>query len=174
MSPDGNRRLSLAIVLTLLSLPAAAVEVGTMRQGAALMSAPYRDATTAGDVAQNTTVTILERRGAWLRVKTPDNNGWVRLHQVRVGEGPEKKASGAEGVGMLWNVGQTGRSGSTGIVATTGIRGFDAEALKNAKPNPQAVQSMEGFRASKDAATAYAKSAGLKEANVEFLPNVSD
>jgi hypothetical protein len=174
MNRRGSERLPLLILLALLALPALAAEVGTMRQGAALMSAPYRDATTAGDVAQNTTVTILERRGAWLRVKTPSSSGWVRLHQVRVGEGPEKKASGAEGVGMLWNVGQTGRSGSTGIVATTGIRGFDAEALKNAKPNPQAVQSLEGFRASKDGAAAYAKSAGLKEANVEFLPNVSE
>lgn len=174
MNPGGSNRLPILIALLLLALPAAGAEVGTMRQGATLMSAPYRDATAAGEVAQDATVTILERRGAWLRVKTPAASGWVRLHQVRIGEGPEKKASGAEGLGMLWNVGQTGRSGSTGIVATTGIRGFDAEALKNAKPNPQAVQSMEVFRATKDGAAAYAKSAGLREAKVEFLPNVSE
>ena len=174
MNRRGSEKLPIFLGLILLALPAVAAELGTMRQGATLMSAPYRDATAAGEVAQNAAVTILERRGAWLRVKTPTSTGWVRLHQVRVGEGPEKKAAGTEGLGMLWNVGQTGRSGSSGIVATTGIRGFDAEALKNAKPNPQAVQSMEGFRATKDGAAAHAKSAGLKEATVEFLPNVSE
>jgi hypothetical protein len=167
-------RRALAVLLATLALPAFAAEVGTMRQATSVMSAPYRDATTAGDVAQNATVTILERRGAWLRIKAGATNGWVRLHQVRVGEGPEKKASGAEGLGALWNVGQTGRSGTTGIVATTGIRGFDAEALKNAKPNTQAVQAMEGFRASKEGASAHAAAGGLKEKSVDFLPTVTD
>ncbi len=154
----------------MLAAAALAAEVGTMRQATTVMSAPYRDATAAGDVAQNATVTILERRGAWLRIKGSTVTGWVRLHQVRIGEGPEKKASGAEGLGALWNVGQTGRSGTTGIVATTGIRGFDAEALRNAKPNVQAVRAMESYRASKEGARAHAAAGGLKEKNVDFLP----
>lgn len=70
---------------------------------------------------------------------------------------------------MLKSVSKTGRSGSTGIVATTGIRGLSAAELKSAKPNPKAVESMEANRASDSTARAYASSAGLKDQNVPFL-----
>ncbi|UCH52905.1 MAG: hypothetical protein JSW09_09975 [Pseudomonadota bacterium] len=161
----------------LQTAPALAAERGTLRQDTVLMSAPYRDATTAGDLKQNTTVTIQERRGAWLRVRSDAKDakdGWVRLHLVRIGEGAEKKTATGESLGMLWSVGQTGRSGAQGVVATTGIRGFDAEALRTAKPNPQAVQSMDGFSANSDSATAHARSVGLKAQQVEFLPNPTE
>jgi hypothetical protein len=158
-------------LLGLVAVAAVAAEVGTTRQEATLMSAPYSDATTAGRLAANTKVTLFERRGAWLRVTAGNQKGWVRLHQVRIGEGTDKSASGSEGLGMLWNVGQTGRSGSQGIVATTGIRGLTAEELKLAKPNPQAVQSLDQYRASADTARRLAASGGLKDSNeVDFLP----
>ena len=72
---------------------------------------------------------ILERRGGWLRISAKGTSGWAKLHQVRVGEGPQATKSG-EGLAILKNVGETGRSGSTGIVATTGIRGMSAEEIK--------------------------------------------
>jgi hypothetical protein len=143
-------------------------ETGTTRSAVDLMATPFRDAKQAGQLPANTTVAILERRGGWLRVKAAGKSGWVRLHQVRAGEGPQVQKSG-EGLSMLKNVSKTGRSGAQGIVATTGIRGLSAEELTSAKPDPKAVGSMEASRASESAARAYASSAGLKEQNVPFL-----
>lgn len=159
--------LSLAILLATLTT-AYAKETGTTRASVSLMSGPYSDAKSTGQLPQNTVVDILERRGGWLRISTKGQTGWVKLHQVRAGEGPEAKKSG-EGLAILKNVGKTGRSGSQGIVATTGIRGLSAEELKSAKPNPKAVEAMDASRASDSAAREYARSAGLKDKDVPFL-----
>ena len=145
-----------------------AKETGTTRVAVDLMATPFRDAKTVGQLPSNTTVDILERRGGWLQISARGKTGWARLHQVRAGEGPEAKKSG-EGLTVLKNVGKTGRSGSQGIVATTGIRGLSAEELESAKPNPKAVESMEASRASDSTARDFARSAGLKEKDVPFL-----
>jgi hypothetical protein len=144
-------------------------ETGATRAAIALMSTPHSDAKPAGQLAANTAVDILERRGGWLRISAAGKSGWAKLHQVRVGEGPEAKSSG-DGLAILKNVGETGRSGSTGIVATTGIRGMSAEELKNATPDPAAVKAIERYRVTASQAREYAKAAGLKEASVPALP----
>src|SRR3970282_2466663 len=160
---------SFVLSIGLAALGAAfAKEAGTTRTAVDLMATPYRDAAQAGQLPSNTSVVILERRGGWLKISGKNRTGWVRLHQVRSGEGPEAKGSG-EGLEMLKNVGKTGRSGSSGIVATTGIRGLSAEELKSAKPNPKAVEALESNRASDAAAREYARRASLKDEDVPFL-----
>jgi len=151
----------------LLAIPAHAREAGTTRYAVDLMAAPYRDAKLASKLPENTRVEVLGRRGGWINITSKGQSGWVRLHQVRLGEGPEKK--GSSGLSALWNVGQTGRSGSQGIVATTGVRGLSAEELKTAKPNPGAVAAMDSHKASETTARDYAHSAGLKENSVPYL-----
>jgi len=143
-------------------------ETGSTRTTVNLMAAPYSDAKPAGQLPQNITVQILERRGGWMRISGQGKTGWAKLFQVRTGSGPEAQRSG-EGLAILRNIGETGRSGSQGIVATTGIRGLSAEDLKTAKPNPQAVAAMDAYRASDGTARQYAQSAGLKEKNIPFL-----
>lgn len=144
-------------------------ESGSTRAAVTLMATPHSDAKPAGQLAANTTVDILERRGGWLRIAAKGAGGWAKLHQVRVGEGPQATRSGA-GLAIMKNVGETGRSGSTGIVATTGIRGMSAEELTNAKPDPAAVKAIERYRVTASQAREYARAAGLKEASVPALP----
>jgi hypothetical protein len=164
-----KRLIVLAFILGFaITGTAYAKETGTTRVAVGLMATPYRDAKPAGKLPSNTKVDILERRGGWLRISAMGITGWARLHQVRAGEGPEAKNTGG-GLTALKNVSQTGRSGSQGIVATTGIRGLSAEELKSAKPNPKAVESMEANRASDSSARDFARSAGLKEKDVPFL-----
>src|SRR5207253_463096 len=110
----------------------------------------------------------LERRGAWVSVTSADKKGWVKLYQVRIGDGPEKQ--GSSGLNQLWNAGQTGRSGTQGIVATTGIRGMSAENLKEAKPNPKEVEKLDHFQANDAQARTQAQGAGLTEREVSWLP----
>lgn len=152
------------------SAPAAPVrETGITRAAVMLMATPHGDAKPAGQLAANTTVDILERRGGWLRLAARGASGWARLHQVRIGAGPEARSAG-DGLAILRNVGETGRSGSTGIVATTGIRGLSAEELTGARPDPEAVTAIERYRASAAQAREYARAARLKEASVPALP----
>ena len=143
-------------------------ETGSTRTVVYLMATPFRDAKQTGQLPANAAIEILERRGGWLQISGKGAVGWVRLHQVRTGDGAPATKSG-EGISMLKSVGKTGRSGSQGIVATTGIRGLSAEELKSAKPNPKAVQSLESSRASDSAARAFASSGGLKERDVPFF-----
>lgn len=144
-------------------------ETGSTRVAVTLMATPHNDAKPVGQLAANTAVDILERRGGWLRLAARGTNGWAKLHQVRVGEGPQASRSGG-GLAILKNVGETGRSGSTGIVATTGIRGLSAEELTHAKPNPAAVKAIERYRVTAAQAREYANAAGLKAADVPSLP----
>ena len=146
----------------------AAGETGSTRTTVNLMAGPYSDAKPAGQLPPNTSVQILERRGGWMRISGKGKTGWAKLFQVRTGTGPEAQKSG-EGLAVLRNIGETGRSGSQGIVATTGIRGLSAEDLKTAKPNPQAVAAMDAYRASDSTARQNAQSVGLKEKNIPFL-----
>lgn len=143
-------------------------ETGTTRSAVDLMATPYRDAKPAGQLPAGSAVDILERQGGWMRISAKGKTGWAKLHQVRVGKDPGAKSSG--GLTVLKNVGQTGRSGSQGIVATTGIRGMSAEELKNAKPDPAAVKKVDGYSVTASQAREYAKEAGLKENNVPALP----
>lgn len=162
-------RWTLALLATGWLAGAGAAETGTLRSQADLFAAPYSDAKKQGNLLANTKVTVNERRGAWLRVTATDKrNGWVRMHQVRVGEGGATAKSG-EGLTMLRNVALTGRSGSSGVVATTGVRGLSAEELKNAKANPQALAGLDAWRATPDSARKLAQAGGLKEQNVNFL-----
>lgn len=145
-----------------------AKETGRTRVDADLMAAPYRDAKSAGNLPGNTHVDVLERKGSWVHVTASGKDGWMRLHQVRIGDGTEQK--GSSGISALWNIGTTGRSGTQGIVATTGVRGMSADQLKNAKPDPKQLEKLEQYRASDAQARDLAKAGGLKEKDIAFLP----
>jgi len=160
--------LSALLAMALFTTGAVAKDVGTIRADAPLMAAPYSDAKRAGSLSANARVDVLERRGAWVHVSAADKNGWVKLYQVRIGEGPEKQ--GSSGLSQLWNVGQTGRSGTQGIVATTGIRGMSAEKLKEAKPNPNEVEKLDHYSATDAQARELAHGGGLKDQEVGYLP----
>lgn len=164
-----NPRFSAALAagIALLAAALAAGEVGTTRVAVELLAAPASDAKVVAQLDQDTRVDVLERRGAWLHVKRDGAGGWARLHQVRLGAGAEKTSS--EGMKMLWSVGQTGRSGATGIVATTGVRGLSADDLKTAKPDPKQVQTLASYRANDAAAREQARAAGLKENQIAHL-----
>ena len=159
--------LTAAAGFALFTMALFSAEVGTTRTTVDLLSAPKSDAKAVGQLAENSRVEIIERRGAWLRVKRNGASGWLRLHQVRRGEGAQKTSS--EGTKMLWNVGQTGRSGASGIVATTGVRGLSADDLKTAKPDPKQVQVLDSHRANDAQAREQARAAGLRENQIAHL-----
>jgi len=166
---NANRLLLLAGLLLGVTTLVQAAQSGIVRDTADLRAAPYRDAKLVSRVPKQTKVGIIRRRGGWLKVDVGDHGqGWVRLNQVRVGSSPEQKKSSFLGLSTLWRSMTTGRSSSTGLVATTGIRGISAEDLKGAKPDPAALASLDAFAISGSDASSHAANGGLVAQNIKY------
>ncbi len=139
-------------------------EGGTALKTDTLRIEPFADAKTVGKMARNDKLEILEKKGAWLRVKAPKASGWVRLLSVKRGtSGKPSEAAGVLGVA-------SGRAGTGQVVSTTGVRGLNEEELKSASFNEDEVARLEGYAASAEQARQFASSGGLKERRLDYLP----
>lgn len=155
-------RILLLLMLGISSL-AAAGESGTALKDDTLRKEPFSDAAVAGNVSRNDKVEILERKGAWIKIKSQKSSGWVRMLSIRRGE--TGKAGGSGVLGLA-----SGRSGTGQVVATTGIRGLNEEELKAAKFNESEINLMESNTISADTAQQFAAAAGLQSRKLDELP----
>jgi hypothetical protein len=126
---------------------------------------PYTDAQTLATLPPRTRVEVLARKSGWTQVKTAKASGWVKMLSLKLETGAQTKR-GDNGLGTLFNVASTGRSGST---VTTGIRGLSEEQLTNAKPNPQALQDAKRYAVSREEAQRYAEEGKLNSQSVGYL-----
>jgi hypothetical protein len=110
-------------------------------------------------------VEILKRQSGWTRVKTATATGWVKMLSLRVEAGTSAKR-GDSGLGALFNVASTGKSGST---VTTGVRGLSEEQLTNAQPDAKALQAAKRYAVSKQEAQRYAAEGKLQAKSVDYL-----
>jgi uncharacterized protein YgiM (DUF1202 family) len=140
----------------------------TVARDTELKEKPFTDAKTLKRLPARTAVTIVDRDGGWLKVTAGGQQGWVRLLHVS----SQPASSGGTSTDELKSAAKmaTGRAGSGNIVSTTGIRGLSEEQLREAKPNPQEFQRLEGYAASKEQATAYARAQKLERRQVAHLP----
>src|SRR3954468_14570593 len=106
------------ILLLLVPLVCLAEPATTIRQ-VEVKKGPAADADTIGQIAENTAVDALERKGGWTRVKSASGEGWVRMLALRFG-GPGQAKKGDSGISSLFNV---ARSGSSGTPVTHRRRG---------------------------------------------------
>lgn len=130
-----------------------------------LKAKPFSDAATLLTLADHGKVEIITRQSAWMQVKTDSATGWVKMLSLRMADTPKKSGDG--GLGALFNVATTGNSGSTVV---TGVRGLSEEKLRDAHPNPQALQTMKGYAASKQEGVKFAKSGKLESQQMDYLP----
>ena len=143
-----------------------AAEVGTAIKADRVRLEPYADAKVVGEFSRGDKVAILQKKGAWLKVKTSAGEGWVRLLSVKRGAG----GSGGGGeVGGLLSV-ASGRAGTGKVVATTGVRGLNEEELKNAKYNDGEVKKLESYTQTSKQGQQFAKKGELKAIKFEYLP----
>ena len=89
------------------------------------------------------------------------------IHHPRFSDEGAPGKTGDGGLGALFNVASTGKSGST---VTTGVRGLSEENLKTAQPNPQALKTIRGYAANADNATSFARAGKLEKNNMDYLP----
>ena len=155
------------VCLWLCALSAQAVEIAYTVRATELKAKPFADAATLLNLAEHGKVEIVARQASWMQVKSDGTTGWVKMLSLRMGNGDATKSSGDNGLGALFNVATTGNSGST---VTTGVRGLSEEKLKNARPNPQALEAMKGYAASKEGASGFAKAGKLKSQHMDYLP----
>jgi hypothetical protein len=150
-------------LLCLLFAGAVLAEPATVIRVTELKKEPATDAATLSELAENTGVDALERRGGWTRVKAAGAEGWVKMLALRYGT-PGAAKQGETGVSQLFNA---ARTGSSGTQVTTGVRGLEAEQITNARPNAAELQKMKGYSASRDAASTFASQGKLQRHTVE-------
>ena len=152
---------TLILLSLLLPVIAFAGEAGTALKADILRAEPFADAKTAGNLNKNDAVDILSKKGAWLQVKSKSASGWVRILSVKRGGA---SASGSSIADIA-----SGRAGTGKVVATTGIRGLNAEELKAAKFNEDEMKKMESHAVSASDAQKFASAGGLSSTQLAYL-----
>lgn len=154
----------LALIMLLAVSAAGAAETGTALKSDHLRAEPYGDAKPVGSIARGDKLDILDKKGAWLKVKSAGSSGWVRLLSVK--RGMLGRSNNAEGVLDL----ATGRAGTGQVVSTTGVRGLSEEDLKAAKFNEEEIKKLEGNGISGAEAQQFASKGGLQARKLDYLP----
>lgn len=141
-------------VVLMTPLVAMAGEMGAALKGDAIRAEPFNDAQVMAALAAGDMVEIVKREGGWLQVRANGQQGWVHMLSIRRNDA--RKGTG-EAAGVLGL--PSGRSGTGGLVATTGIRGMSigsvgaasgvaaASTGGNGEPGEQAAgeNEQEGF-----------------------------
>lgn len=161
---------SLTIPLLFISSISLA-DPGKTLMAAELKQEPFTDATTLAKLEANSDLDVLKRQGGWMQVRTAQGvEGWLKMTSIRLGAASTVK--GDSGLGSLAKMALTGRSGNSGVTATTGVRGLSPEELKNATPNPEAVKQLDQYTSNKDKARSFASAGKLQAQPVEYLDTV--
>lgn len=153
------------LILISLASPILALsgEIGTALKADSIRAEPFADAKTIGNFSKGDSVNILNKKGAWLQVKTKKNTGWVRILSVkRGGTSGSNNAKGALDVA-------SGRAGTGQVVSTTGIRGLSAEELKAAKFNEEEMKKLESHTLSPSDGQSFASAGGLNATKMAYL-----
>jgi hypothetical protein len=155
-----TKLLPLLLLIPTLSFADPATVIRTSE----LKRSPAADADSVTNLAANSAVETLERKGGWVRVKSAEGEGWIKMLSLRYG-GAGAARPGDSGVTQLVNV---ARTGSSGTQVTTGVRGLDEEQLANAQPNTAELAKMSRFAAPADAAAAFAAKGKLSAKSVAY------
>ena len=154
-----KRILLIGLISPVLALSG---EVGTALKADAMRAEPFADAKTVGNFNKGESVDILNKKGAWLQVKTKKSTGWVRILSVKRGGASSSSAKGVLDVA-------SGRAGTGQVVSTTGIRGLSAEELKAAKFNEEEMKKMESHTLTPNEGQQYANAGGLNAVKIAYL-----
>jgi hypothetical protein len=136
-----------------------------------LTSGPYSDASVVAPVTANTAITVLERQGGWYHVRLDSGkDGWLPMTSIRYNAaGGAAPAGGTDWSALL----QSGRSGSGGSTASTGVRGLNTGDIENAQPDPAAVTELNQWFAKPEGAKKFAAQLPLEaHPDIAYLPEV--
>jgi hypothetical protein len=168
-------RLGVMLWATILVFPfdsAQAAEKGLIIRAGDLMAEPFVDAANASPVAASEPVTLLERRGGWVRVETSGGTGWVRMLNVRLEAGGATLAA-APATGRSNSLSLL-RTGSSARTVTTGIKGLGEEDIRAASANYAQLDQLGNLAVGTSEARENAQKNQLKENKVAYLKNARE
>ena len=165
------RRLLAMAAVSLLALGgvhAAASSNATTVAAGNLTSGPFSDASVVAPVATGAAITVIERKGGWYHVKLgTGQDGWLPMASIRY---DSSGAAATGGGGSDWAaLLQSGRSGSGGSSATTGVRGLNTGDIENAVPDPAAVTELDDWAMKPGQAKRFAQQLPAEAQKVDYL-----
>ena len=181
----GYLRISCLMLLLIPSVTWAADSEGLIVSAASLKEDAAFSSKTLRELPIGILVKVGGRYGGWQHITVDEkHSGWVRAYQVRTdiesSQVPvvKKKQSGGFLSGLSNFSRKTsslfGKKESTSndgdLVATIGVRGLSEQDLKKAKPNAEEFKKLASYAVNENDAKKYAKTAGLKAADVDHLP----
>lgn len=158
------------LFLSLLILPISHVvadNAGFMIRDAQLRASPNNDAKAVFNVEAGNTIKVIKRKGGWYQIKTTaEKMGWVRMTSLRLGTSAKK--SGDSGILSTFSFFSKGNSENDNVVASTGVRGLDADDFAESQPDHQAVKKLDSYAVNKKAARNFAQAGNLKSVRIEY------
>lgn len=153
------------LLLLGLSIPVFgwAADLGTALKADTLRAEPFADAKSVGNLTKNDAVDILNKKGAWLQVKSKKSTGWVRLLSVKRGSATQTNQVG--GIAAV----ASGRAGTGKVVSTTGIRGLSVEELKAAQFNEPEMKKLDSYETSSSEGQRFANAGGLNTTSIAYV-----
>lgn len=139
---------------------------GTTLKDTELKEKPFIDAKTLLTLKAQSSVSVLERSGGWLRVRAQGKEGWVRLLNIKGGGAVSGSADDLQQVASL----ATGRAGSGNVVSTSGVRGLSEEELRTSKPDYAQFDKLNGYGVDSNTAQDYARKHKLAKRELAYLP----
>lgn len=155
--------------------PALAQEPLTTNRTTELRAAPDDSAAIVKQLAEKTPLLLQERKGAWSRVKSGNDTGWVRMMHLRGGAtvvADEKSASSgwlASFNRLLSDSGSNRATTQRAQSATVGIRGFSKEDVASAELNPAELEKLKRYQATDADANSLASQRRLAFRSVAYL-----
>ncbi len=167
------KRIFLGCLLASVGIVAFAQSEVVTNTATELRAAPDDTAVVIRRLSVRTPVQSLERRGAWTRVKSGDDTGWVRMMDLRGGATvvvDEKSSSGGwlAGFNRLLSGGSS-RGNQRAQSATVKIRGFSREDVEKAEFNPAEFEKLKRFQSTDGAARQLASQGKLQFRSVAYL-----
>ena len=152
--------------LLLANLLPAFAETALLQRPSELRAERFSDATLIASLNRGDRVDILRRQGVWVQVQVGKLTGWMILDAPVSGTHTTAAATGLLAL-------ESGRSGQSGLIATTGVRGF----AKPASPQIHAmiltigayregIPQLSGVHHDAQTATEIARRMGVSALNV--------
>jgi hypothetical protein len=133
-----------------------AAESGYTMRVTDLKAKPFLDSDTVLRLPEKSRVDIVSRQGPWMQVAYQGKQGYVRMLQVRLNLSDQAILPPAPPPAA-----GTARVANASTTVTTGVRGFDEQALKNAQPAPAQFERMVGYAVSEQQAQQFAAASQL-------------
>ncbi len=156
----------LACVCMVMIAPAAAQQV-TVERDSELRAEARLDAKVVATLKPGATGEVTAKNGAWLNIRTAEATGWLFSFNVRFASAQQASGSGAgnaAGVGRLFGPRQ-----NINVTSTIGIRGLEADDLRQARFDAEQMRLLDQYSASRADAESRAQSSGLSAAQVDYL-----